>query len=347
MVLARQCGVWGRATHTHTTTFIAVRILLLAIAVLVVPLGAVAQQATKVPWIGVLLGSSKSVHSTHVEALKQGLHEHGYVEGRNIGIEYRYGDLRADRLAKLAAELVDLDVALIVTSGTPSTRAAQQATRTIPIVMTLVGDPIRFVASLAKPGGNITGLTQLSRELDGKRLELLNQALPKVSRVAVLIDPERSPHGVSGALQSTRTAAEALGVQLLPLELRARNPDLEAAFRTATKERVGALVVTPGPATELHKRRIVDLAAKNRLPAMYGAREFVDLGGLMSYGPSQRDLFRRAATYVDKILKGAKPAELPVEQPTKFELVINVKTATALGLTIPASVVLRADEVIQ
>jgi putative ABC transport system substrate-binding protein len=336
MVLARQCGVWERATHTHTTTLIAVRIVLLAIAVLVVPLGARAQQATKVPRIGVLLSS------THVEALKQGLHEHGYVEGRNIAIEYRYGDVRPDRLAKLAAELVGLDVALIVTSGTPSTRAAQQATRTIPIVMTLVGDPNRFVASLAKPGGNITGLTQLSQELDGKRLELLNHALPKVSRVAVLIDPERSV-----ALQPTRTAAEALGVQLLPIELRAPNPDLEAAFRTATKERVGALVVTPGPATERHRKRIVDLAAKNRLPAMYGAREFVDLGGLMSYGPSQPDLFRRAAGYVDKILKGAKPAELPVEQPTKFELVINVKTATALGLTIPPSVVLRADEVIQ
>src|SRR5713101_7701720 len=182
-------------------------------------------------------------------------------------------------------------------------------------------------ASLARPGGNITGLTQLSAELGGKRLELLKEAFPKVSRVAVLVDP--APSGAMGALGNTRMAAEALGVKLLTLELRGPNPDLEGAFRTATSERVGALLVTPGPAVSLHSKRVVDLAAKSRLPAMYGSSEFVELGGLMSYAPSLRDLFRQAATYVDKILKGAKPADLPVEQPTKFELVINLKTAKA------------------
>jgi len=333
----------------HGTTFLAVLILLLDVAVLVVPPAAGAQQPTKVPRIGVLLGNSQSAHSTQVEALRQGLHEHGYVEGRNVAIEYRYGDGELDRLPKLAADLVGLNVVLIVTSGTPSTRAAQQATGRIPIVMTLVGNPIAsgFIASLAQPGGNITGLTQLSPELDGKRLELLKQAFPKVSRVAVLVDPARSPQGVVGALQPTRVAAEALGVRLLSLELRGPNPDLEGAFRTATGERVGALLVTPGPATELHRKRVVDLAAKNRLPAMYGSCEFVDLGGLMCYGVSYPDLFRRAATYVDKILKGAKPTDLPVEQPTKFEFVINLKTAKTLGLTIPRSLLLRADQVIE
>jgi putative ABC transport system substrate-binding protein len=307
-----------------------------------VPPAAEAQQATTVPRIGVLLTSSQLSQSTHVEALLQGLRELGYAEGRNITLEYRYGDGKPDRLPKLAAELVGLNVDLIVTGGTPPTRAVQQATRTIPIVMTLVGDPKGFVASLAKPGGNITGLTQLSVELDGKRLELLTDALPKVSRVAVLFDPARS-----APLQPTRKAAEALGVKLLSLELRAPNPDFEGAFRTAKREHVGALLVAPGPAIELRRKRVVDLAATNRLPAMYGSREFVDLGGLMSYGPSQPDLFRRAATYVDKILKGARPAELPVEQPTKFELVISLKTAKTLGLTIPPATLARADQIVE
>jgi putative ABC transport system substrate-binding protein len=330
----------------HASTLIAVLTLLLAVAVLVVPPAAESQQATKVPRIGVLLSSSQLSHSTYVEALLQGLRELGYAEGRNITLEYRYGDGKPDRLPKLAAELVGLNVDLIVTSGTPTTRAAQQATRTIPIVMTLVGDPKRFVASLAKPGGNITGLTQLSVELDGKRLELLTEALPKVSRVAVLFDPARSV-GVIGPLQPTRKAAEALGVKLLPLELRAPNPDFEGAFRTAKREHVGALLVAPGPAIDLHRKRVVDLAATSRLPAMYGSREFVDLGGLMSYGPSYPDLFRRAATYVDKILKGARPAEIPVEQPTKFELVISLKTAKTLGLTIPPATLARADQIVE
>ena len=311
------------------------------------PLAAEAQPAGKVPRIGVLLTNSQSSASTRIEAFRQGLRERGYVEGQNIVIAYRYGDGKLDRLPKLAAELVGLNVDLIVTGGAPPTRAAQRATRTIPIVMTIVGDPIAdgFIGSLSKPGGNITGLTQIAAELGGKRLELLKEAFPKVSRVAVLVDPASSAQGMIG--RDTRMAAEALGVKLLSLELRGPNPDLEGAFRTATRERVGALLVAAGAAQALHSKRVVDLAAKSRLPAMYASSEFVDLGGLMSYAPSIPDLFRQAATYVDRILKGAKPVDLPVEQPTKFELVINLKTAKALRLAIPPSVLVRADRVIE
>ena len=311
---------------------------------LAVPLAAEAQKATKIPRIGVLLSNSQASHSTDIEGFRLGLRDRGYAEGRNIALEYRYGDGKLDRLPRLAAELVGLDVDLIVTSGTPPTRAAQRATTTVPIVMTLVSNPIRagFVAGLAKPGGNITGMTSITAELSAKRLELLKDALPAVSRVAVLLDPE-----VIGTLQDTRVGAEALGVKLLPLEVRGPNPDFEGAFRTATRERVGALLVASGPTTELHRKRIVDLAAKSRLPSMYGSSEFVKLGGLMCYAPNYPDLFRQAATYVDKILKGAKPADLPVQEPTKFDLVINLKTAKALGLTIPPSLLARADQVIE
>jgi len=319
----------------------------LAGALIAAPLAARAQQPRKVPRLGILITNSQASTSTQVEAFRQGLRERGYVEGQNVVIEYRFGDGEPARLPKLAAELVGLNVDLIVTGGSSPTRAAQQATRTIPIVMTIVGDPIAsgLIASLARPGGNITGLTQISAELGGKRLELLKEAFPRISRVAVLVDPASTARG--GIASGTRTAAEALGVKLLALELRGPNPDLDGAFRTAKSERVGALLVAAGAAQSLHRRRVVDLAAKNRLPAMYASREFVDAGGLMAYGPNVADLYRRAATYVDKILKGAKPADLPVEQPTKFELVINLKTAKALGLTIPPSVLGRADEVIQ
>jgi ABC-type uncharacterized transport system substrate-binding protein len=322
--------------------------VVLAVGLTLAPLGAGAQQQLgKVPRVGVLLTGFESDASTNVEALRQGLREHGYVEGRNIVVDYRYGDANFDRLPQLAADLVGLGVDLIVTSGTPPTLAAQNATRTIPIVMTVVGDPIAagFIASFARPGGQVTGLTQISTELDGKRLTLLKEAFPKVSRLAVLFDPSASGQGVP--LRDTRTAARALGVNLLPLALRGPDPDLESAFRTATRERAGALLVVAGPVQERHQKRIVDLAAKNRLPAMYAQRGYADVGGLMTYGVSLPDLFRRAATYVDKILKGAKPGDLPVEQPTKFELVINMKTANALGLTIPPTIFHRADHVIQ
>jgi ABC-type uncharacterized transport system substrate-binding protein len=316
-------------------------------SLLAASLAAEAQPTRKVPKLGVLLANSQAASSTQVEAFRQGLRERGYVEGQNVVVEYRYGDGELARLPKLAAELRGLNVDLIVTGGTSPTRAAQQATRTIPIVMTIVGDPIAsgLIASLAKPGGNITGLSQMAGELDGKRLGLLKEAFPKVSRVAVLIDPASTAQGAIGS--GTRTAAVALGVTLLVLELRGRNPDLDGAFRTATSERVSALLVSGGAAQSLHRKRVVDLAATNRLPAMYASREFADLGGLMSYAPSISDLFRRAASYVDKILKGAKPADLPIEQPTKFDLVINLKTAKALGLTIPPALLQRADQVIE
>ena len=319
-------------------------VMALGAGILAAPLAAEAQKATKVPRIGVLLSNSEASHSTDIEGFRLGLRERGYVEGRNIAVEYRYGEGKPDRLPRLAAELVGLDVELIVTSGTPSTRAAQQATSTTPIVMTLVGNPVAagFVARLAKPGGNITGSSSITTELNGKRLELLKDSFPAVSHVAMLVDL-----GVTGALQDTREAAAALGVRLLVLGVRGPNPDFEGVFRTATNERVGALLVASGPVTELHRKRIVDLAARSRLPAMYGSREFVNLGGLMCYAPNYSDLFRLAATYVDKILKGARPADLPVEQPTKFELVINLKTAKALGLTIPPSLLQRADQVIE
>ena len=318
----------------------------LTLGALAAPLAAGARAAGKVPRIGVLITGSESSSSTTVAALRRGLREHGYVEGRNIVIEYRYGDGNTDRLPKLAAELVGLDVELIVTSGTPPTSAAQSATSTIPIVMTAVGDPIEvgFIASLARPGGQITGLTQLTTELNVKRLELLKEAFPKVSRMAVLFDA--SP-GLPSPLRDIQTAARALGVNLVSLGLRGPDPDLESAFRTATRERAGALLVVAGPVQARHQKRIVDLAAKNRLPAMYALRGYADVGGLMAYAVSLPDLYRRAATYVDKILKGAKLAELPVEQPTKFELVINLRTAKALGLTIPQTLLLRADQVIQ
>jgi putative ABC transport system substrate-binding protein len=331
-----------RATVTGFAT-------ILVVALLATWSAGEAQPAGRVPRVGVLLTGSESGYSPYVEALRQGLREHGYVEGRNIVIEIRYGDGDSDRLPQLAAELVQLGMDLIVTSGAPPTRAAQNATRTIPIVMTVVGDPIAlgFIASLARPGGQITGLTQLSAELNVKRLDLLKEAFPKVSRMAVLFDASASVQGVSSTLRDTRTAARALGVNLLSLELRGPDPDLEGAFRMATRERVGALLVVAGPTQELHKKRVVDLASKNRLPAMYAQREYVDVGGLMSYAVSLPDLFRRAATYVDKLLKGARPADLPVEQPTKFELVINLKTAKAQGLTISQSLLLRADQVVE
>lgn len=322
---------------------------IVVLALLAASSAAEAQPAGKVPRIGVLLSGSASGSSTYVAALQQGLREHGYVEGRNIVVEYRYGDGDFDRLPRLAAELVGLDVDLIVAPGAPSTRAVQKVTTTVPIVMTVVGDPIAlgFIASFARPGGQITGLTQLATELNAKRLALLKEAFPNVSRMAVLFDAAAAVQGAPSPLRDTRTAALALGVSLVPLELRGPDPDLEGAFRTATRERASALLVVAGPVAELHKKRVVDLAARNRLPAMYAQREYVDAGGLMSYAVSLPDLFRRAATYVDKLLKGARPGDLPVEQPTKFELVVNLRSAKALGLTIPPSFLLRADHVLE
>jgi ABC-type uncharacterized transport system substrate-binding protein len=315
---------------------------------LLAPLAAEGQQAAKVSRIGWLAANLAS--GPHlIEAFRQGLRDLGYVEGRNVVIEYRDAEGKLERLPALAAELVALKVDVILAGSTPAALAAKQATRTLPIVAAALADPVAsgLVTSLARPGGNVTGLTGFGPELVGKCLELLTQAVPGVSRVAVLWQPgvigERTEKDM---LKGADVAGRALGVRLQFVE--ARGPaDIDSAFSDMTRARAGALTVLSSAMFFLERRRLVDLAAKNRLPAVYTSREFVDAGGLMAYGANAADWFRRAATYVDKILKGAKPADLPVEQPTKFELIINLKTAKTLGLTIPQSVLGRADELIQ
>ena len=320
----------------------------MTVGFLAAPLAAEAQQAAKVPRIGFLTGNLAASPQAR-EAFLQGLRDLGYVEGRNVVIEYRDAEGKFERLPALAAELVALKVDVIVAGGTPQALAAKQATRTVPIVFAAAGDPVTsgLVTSLARPGGNVTGLTGLGPELVGKGLERLKQAIPGLSRVAVLWQPggqgERTDKDI---LKEADVAARALGVRLQFVE--ARGPeDFDRAFSDMTTGRAGALTVLVSPMFFGERRRLVDLAAKNRLPAVYPWRDGVDAGGLMAYGPNLPDLFRRAATYVDKILKGAKPGDLPVEQPTKFELVINLKTAKALGLTIPPSLLQRADQVIE
>ncbi len=268
------------------------------------------------------------------------------MEGQNITLVFPSGEVRPERLPHLAAELVSLKVDVIVAATSVAVQAAKEATKTIPIVTPVTTDPVEtgLVASLARPGGNITGLTPIASELSGKRLQLLKTVVPGASRIAVLSNPTSA--GVPPQMRATEAAARALGVQLQSLEV--RGPDeFETAFQAATKGRAGALIALDDPLVFTHRVRIVKLTAKSRLPAMYGLTGFVEAGGLMSYGPNLADMYRRAATYVDKILKGAKPADLPVEQPTKFEFVVNLKTAKALGLTIPQSVLIRADEVIR
>ena len=301
-----------------------------------------AQQPRKIPRIGVLVGGG----ALHVEAFRQGLRERGYVEGQNITIEWRNAAGNLDRLPALAAELVRLKVDVIVVSSNPAVIALKQATQTIPIVMASVGDPVGagFVAGLAKPGGNITGLSNQHEETSGKRLELLKALNPKISHVAVLRNPSIPTHSV--LWRETQVAAVVLGVKLTAVDFRGPD-DFESAFETIIRERADALVVLPDPVTTARRKQIIDLAARHRLPAMYPFPQRVEDGGLIAYGPSFADLWRRSAYYVDRILKGAKPADLPVEQPTRFELVINLKTAKTLGLTIPQSVLLRADHVIQ
>jgi putative tryptophan/tyrosine transport system substrate-binding protein len=321
-------------------------ICLLAAALLFTASFAEAQQPGKVPRIGYLITSSPSAIAPRMEAFQQGLRELGYVEGKNIVIERLHAEGKLDRLPELAAELVRLNVDVIVTSGPTATRPAKGATSTIPIVMTFDDDPVGsgFVASLARPGGNITGLSTLAPEISGKQLELLKEIVPRLSRVAVFGTSTRQ--GTAQALKEMELAAGALAVKLQYLDI--EDPkDIETAFRAASKGRADALLVLQSPVFNSQRAQIADLAQKSRLPAAYPRREFVEDGGLMSYGASISDLDRRAATYVDKILKGAKPADLPVEQPIKFEFIINLKAAKQIGLTIPPNVLARADKVLK
>jgi len=305
-----------------------------------------AQQSAKVPRIGYLTGATPDGQSARIEAFRQGLRELGYVEGKNIVIEYRYAELKPDRLPAFAAELVRLKVDVIVTSAGGSTRVAKEATNTIPIVMAQDNDPVAngFVASLARPGGNVTGLATLAPEISGKQVELLKEIVSRLSRVAVL--GTSTQPGTAQRLRETERAAGAFGVKHQFLDILGPE-DIETAFRAASKGRADTLLLLASPVLTSQRTQIVDLAVKSRLPAIYNAPEFVEAGGLMSYGVNLTDLFRRAATYVDKILKGAKPADLPVEQPTKFELIINLKAAKQIGLTIPPNVLVRADKVIR
>jgi len=303
-----------------------------------------AQEAKKVARIGYL--STRSGPGPNDRSFQQGLRKLGYVEGQNIFIETRWAGGNANRLPQLAAELVQLKVDIIVTSGSTATRAAKEATINIPIVMTQDPDPVRngFVASLARPRGNITGLSNLNRELSGKRLELLKEIVPRLSRIAVFGTTDFP--GNAQELNEVKAGAEALGVKLQNLNILSSG-DIEAAFRAAARERADAVLVLPGPVFNAQRTELATLASKNRIPATYNSPEYVEAGGLMSYGASITDSYRRAATYVDKILKGVMPADLPVEQATKFELVINLKAAKQIGLIVPPNVLARADRVIR
>jgi putative ABC transport system substrate-binding protein len=305
-----------------------------------------AQQSKKISHVGYVSVLSPASDSARLEAFRHGLRELGYTEGKNIAIEPRYAEGNLARLPELAGELVRLNVDVIVVGGSTATRAAKNATKVIPIVMAHGSDPVelRYVASLARPGGNITGLTHLAPELGGKQLELLKDIIPGLSRVAVLTDPGTGGHGPQ--IKELEIAAPALGLQIRPVEIPAAN-ELESAFSKMVDERVRAFVGLQQPTLDRLRDRIVGLATKNRLPAMYPNSEYVESGGLMSYAADIVAMFHRTATYVDKILKGAKPGDLPVEQPTKFELVINLPAAKKIGLTIPPNVLARADRVIR
>ena len=315
--------------------------------ILLAPLAAGdAQPARKVYRIGYLGYATRSVESKHLEVFEHRLRELGYVPGQNVVIEYRWAEGKPDRLAELAADLVRLRVDVIAAAGNQPIMAAKGATQTIPIVMVVAGDPVGmgYVRSLDRPGGNVTGLSNLAEGLSAKWLELLKEAAPTLTRVAVLLVPDTPAHAAFS--KEIQVAAQRLGATPQFLEVRDLE-EIQRAFDTLTKGRADALIVFPHPVTFAHRQRIVDIAARNRLPGMYPWAEFAEAGGLMAYAASRPDMFRRSATYVDKILKGAKPGDLPVEQPTRFELVINAKTAKALGLTISQSLLMRSDQIIQ
>jgi putative ABC transport system substrate-binding protein len=319
--------------------------IVLALALLLQPRGSEAQTATKTHRIGLLEVVSAAANGQNLVAFRQGLKELGYVEGQNFVLEYRSADGQAERFPDLARELVRLNVEVIVTRGT-SALAAKRATRTIPIVMASSGDPVAtgIVASLARPGGNVTGLSAVATEIQGKRLEVLREMAPQIARVGFLFN--MSNPVLQAQWQEAQLAARSVGLQPLLLDVRAVR-DLEPAFRTAAEQRTGAVIVGVDALTQAHRSQIIEALSRRHLPSISREREFVDAGGLMSYGVHYADLYRRAAAYVDKIFKGARPADLPVEAPTRFELVINLRTAKALGLTIPQSVLVRADEIIQ
>jgi putative ABC transport system substrate-binding protein len=303
-----------------------------------------AQQPGKIPRIGILGASSASL--SQIEAFRQGLRDFGYIEGQTVTIESRWAEGKFDQLPDLAAELVRLRVDVIFAAAAPAIKAASQATKTIPIVFEMLADPVSagFVSSLAKPGGNLTGVAGLAPELSGKRLELLKEIVPRLKRVAILGNP--SNPNFRSVLTETETAASALGLQLQVLEVK-EPAKLQSAFSAMNKGRAEALSILPDPMLVSEQKRIIDLAAKGRLPAIYGTSVTVEAGGLIAYSPSPSQMFRRVAYYIDRILKGAKPADLPVEQPIKFELVINLKAAKQIGLTIPLNVLARADKVIK
>ena len=320
--------------------------LILALGILATPLAIDAQQTGKVHRIGFLGNSTAALEANLVRPFREGLHDLGYDEGRNVLIEYRWAEGKYERFPTLIAELIALKVDVIVTAGTPATLAVKKATTSVPLVMVAVGDPVGtgIVASLNRPGGNITGLTSISPELEGKRLELLREVVPKLSRVAVLWNPV-SPFQVI-AEKEVRAAAQVLRMNVLSLGVRTPE-ELKDALAAIARERPGALLVLADRLFLHNRARIMEFAAQNRLPGVHAYRELVEAGGLMSYGPSYAGMHKRAATYVDKILRGASPADLPVERPATFELVVNLKAAKALGLTMPQSVLLRATEVIQ
>jgi ABC-type uncharacterized transport system substrate-binding protein len=326
--VSKKIGVWLLATFLLTTV------------------RTEAQQRTKIPRIGYLSASGDTKNpGPYVEAFRQGLRDLGYDETKNIQVEYRYLEGKSDATPRLVKELVQLNVDVLVLGPQPAIRAAKQSTKSIPIVMVTSQDPVAagFITSLARPGGNITGLTRLTRELSGKRLELLKEAVPGVSRVGALSTPTQA----LSDLKFYEAPARALKIELQSLELQTPNPDIDAVFLNAARERLNALITVSGTLIDRYAKRIMDLAIKNRLPSMHEKSDYVDAGGLMSYAADDDDQYRRVAYYVDRILKGTKPADLPVEQPTKFEFAVNLKTAKQIGLTIPPNVLARADRVIR
>ena len=333
-----------RGTHMIAKAFIIV--VAFTLSVLITPSASQAQHRGHVPRVGYLGTSSASLEPELVKAFREGLRDRGYVEGQNIVIEYRWAEGNYQRFPDLVADLVKLKVDLILTTGTPGALAAKRATQTIPIVMAFTGDAVAtgLVSSLARPGGNLTGLTAMNPDLEGKRLEILRELLPKLVTVVVLLNTSNPFSAIQA--EQTKISARALGIQLQPIELQ-RPEDFKDAFARVARQRPDAITMVADRFLLAHRTQIVDFIAKTRLPAMYPYRDFVVAGGLMSYAPSYEDLIRRSATYVDKILRGAKPSDLPIEQPTKFELLVNLKAAKALGVVIPPSILLRADQVVE